>query len=121
MIPFSMLTQQLRIHASTQCDFYVAVRSKPIIEQCSQVRFAPYSFNFPSKGEHWEVRDFLDKLTTQNMKFKDEHQNLWSQVEDFDWLKSTQSPNWTIIPEVQRESVLISHFPSEKIQPRSNT
>jgi len=107
---FMLAAQQIRIHTSSNCDFYVAVRSKPIIEQCHQVRFAPYSFNFPSKDEHW-----------QNMNFKDDHQNLWSQAEDFDWLKSTQSPNWTTIPEDQRVSVTIPHLPSEKIQPRNNT
>jgi hypothetical protein len=33
--------EQMRIHSSTDCDFYLRVRSKPIIEHSSRVRFAP--------------------------------------------------------------------------------
>lgn len=29
-------------------------------------------------------------------------ENQWDQVDDFKWLKTTQSPNWTTLSEVQR-------------------
>ena len=31
-----------------------------------------------------------------------EENDLWSDVKDFGWLKSTQSPNWTVLPQDQR-------------------
>ena len=40
--------QQLRIHSARRCDFLVRMRSGPIIEHSSQVRFAPYGFSYPA-------------------------------------------------------------------------
>jgi hypothetical protein len=81
---------QVRIHKSTHVDFYLRSRSYPIIEKCSDVRFAPYSFDFEGSRERLEGA----KLGEEN--------DLWSDVKDFGWLKSTPSPNWSILPVEQR-------------------
>lgn len=43
---------QVRIHRAHASDFYLRVRSRPIIEQSESVRFAP----FPSPTQALQVR-----------------------------------------------------------------
>ena len=81
---------QVRIHKSFQVDFYLRSRSYPIIEKCSDVHFAPYSFKYEGLDEH-----------LVNAKLEEEN-DLWSDVKDFGWLKSTPSPNWSILPVEKR-------------------
>ena len=81
---------QARIHHAHRVDFYLRTRSYPIIEKCSEVRFAPYAFSFEGRDAALE----REKLSEEN--------DLWSDVKDFGWLKSTQSPNWTVLPQDQR-------------------
>lgn len=40
---FALGCQQLRIHKSNNCDFYLHIGSRVIVEDCSGLRFAPYS------------------------------------------------------------------------------
>jgi hypothetical protein len=69
--------KQLRIHETTKTDFYVAVFGNPIIEKCSDVRFAP--LRGPESGP-------------------------WDNVKDFDCPTTEESsPNWSIIPETERK------------------
>mmetsp|Transcript_10876 Transcript_10876/g.27425 ORF Transcript_10876/g.27425 Transcript_10876/m.27425 type:complete len:378 (-) Transcript_10876:798-1931(-) len=82
---------QVRIHKAVNVDFYVRSRSYPIIEKCSDVRFAPYGFSY----EGLEARLQEAKLGEEN--------DLWADVKDFGWLKSTPSPNWSILPAEQRK------------------
>ena len=65
---------QIRVHASCRIDIYLRVRSNPVIEGCSQVQFAPFS----RSGEENDLQE----------------NGLWSQVQDFSWLKSEPSPHW---------------------------
>lgn len=37
--------QQLRTHSSKNLDIYLRVRSRAIIEDCTNIRFAPYIWN----------------------------------------------------------------------------
>jgi hypothetical protein len=30
--------------------------------------------------------------------------NLWQQVDDFNWLRAQQSPNWQVLPEAERKA-----------------
>jgi tubulin-specific chaperone C len=46
---------QLRIHNCLDCQFYVRVHSHPIIEDCSQLGFAPYDFEYPTLTQDLEV------------------------------------------------------------------
>ena len=75
--------RQLRMHESTNCDVYLYCQSRPIVENCSGMRFAP----FPEAYMRNEER------TTEN-KF--------GEVQDFQWLGATQSPNWRILNEENR-------------------
>ncbi|KAI1086632.1 TBCC-domain-containing protein [Rostrohypoxylon terebratum] len=75
--------RQVRIHDCKNVDVYLHCASHPIIEDCSGMRFAPLPEFYASKQE-----------------FKEE--NKWDQVDDFKWLKSEPSPNWSILAEDKR-------------------
>jgi hypothetical protein len=68
--------KQLRIHDSTQTDFYVAVFGNPIIENCSGLRFAP--LRGAESGPWDNVKDFNCPTTGET------------------------SPNWSVLPEKER-------------------
>ncbi|KZL78816.1 tubulin-specific chaperone C (tubulin binding cofactor C) [Colletotrichum tofieldiae] len=74
--------RQVRIHECKNVDIYLHCSSHPIIEDCSNMRFAPLPASFETP--------------------EDPVKNQWDQVDDFKWLKSEPSPNWSILPEEQR-------------------
>ncbi|XP_036403207.1 tubulin-specific chaperone C-like [Megalops cyprinoides] len=85
--------QQLRTHNTTDTDVYLHVTSRAIIEDCSRVRFAPFSWSYPGMDTDFEVSGL------------DRDRNNWSLIDDFNWLAAdTPSPNWTLIPEAERRS-----------------
>ncbi|KAK4664955.1 uncharacterized protein QC763_509160 [Podospora pseudopauciseta] len=73
--------RQVRIHDCEEVDFYLWVRSEPIIEGCKGVRFAPLP---------------------EGMETGAEGENKWKEVKDFLWLKEGQSPNWGVLGEGER-------------------
>lgn len=75
--------RQVRIHECKNVSFYLRCGSHPIIEDCSDVRFAPLPQAYAEIGESTG-------------------QDQWDQVDDFKWLKNEPSPNWSIIPEDKR-------------------
>ncbi|KAI1402462.1 TBCC-domain-containing protein [Hypoxylon fuscum] len=75
--------RQVRIHECQNVDIYLHCASHPIIEDCSGMRFAP-----------------LPELYANKLEVKSENQ--WDQVDDFKWLKSEPSPNWSILPDEKR-------------------
>lgn len=84
---FVLASHQIRVHHARASDFYLRVRSRPIIEDCSGVRFAPYCLSY----------DGIERdLKESNL---DEETGNWANVDDFKWLKAVQSPNWEILPE----------------------
>ncbi|KAL3622070.1 hypothetical protein CASFOL_034266 [Castilleja foliolosa] len=84
---FVLASHQIRIHNAKSCDFYLRVRSRPIIEDSSGVRFAPYRLSYGG----------IEKdLTEANLV---EETRNWMNVDDFRWLRAVQSPNWSILPE----------------------
>lgn len=89
--------RQLRIHTSKAVDSYIHTASHPVIEHCSRLRFAPYPPLPPP----------LDADL-------DAGANMWSHVDDFDWLKQQQSPNWSVLPEGERAppTKLAEHLPA---------
>jgi hypothetical protein len=46
---------QLRIHNCHNCQLYVKVQSHPIIEDCSEMKFAPYTLQYASIDEDIQV------------------------------------------------------------------
>lgn len=82
--------RQVRIHAAERSDFYLRVKSHPIIEHSSALRFAPYELAYPGAAE-----DLLEQGLG-------EESGMWERVNDFGWLRATPSPNWALLPEVER-------------------
>ncbi|RDW73826.1 TBCC-domain-containing protein [Coleophoma crateriformis] len=76
-------SRQVRMHDCKNVDIYLHCASRPIIEDCANVRFAP-----------------IPKCHTSNSE--DPAQNQWDQVDDFKWLKAEHSPNWSLLPEEER-------------------
>jgi hypothetical protein len=70
------------MHDCVDVDVYLWCGSRPIIEDCRGVRFAP-----------------LPKGTGGG---KGEGRNMWDQVDDFKWLKDSPSPNWRVMEEGER-------------------
>ncbi|KAK5130075.1 hypothetical protein LTR08_002508 [Meristemomyces frigidus] len=70
-------SRQFRMHESHDCDVYLSTTSRPIIEDCSAVRFAPLP----------------EVLRTESVAGAGDQ---WMEVDDFKWLKSEPSPNWSV-------------------------
>ncbi|KAK4773774.1 hypothetical protein SAY87_028793 [Trapa incisa] len=87
---FVLASHQIRIHNARGSDFYLRVRSRPIVEDCLGVRFAPYCLQY--NGIEGDLREANLLEETGN----------WSNVDDFKWLKAMQSPNWSVLPEDER-------------------
>ncbi|KAH8661380.1 tubulin binding cofactor C-domain-containing protein [Tricladium varicosporioides] len=75
-------SRQVRMHDCKNVDIYLHCASRPIIEDCSKVRFSPIPECHSTSGESI--------------------QNHWDEVDDFKWLKAEHSPNWSILPEKER-------------------
>ncbi|KLJ05473.1 hypothetical protein EMPG_11052 [Blastomyces silverae] len=75
---------QFRMHDCLDVDVYLSCSSKPIIEDCSDIRFGKIPEIYTPKS--------LDGAQP----------NFWDQVQDFKWIKVEQSPNWRILKESER-------------------
>lgn len=88
---FAFPCQQVRIHNTERCHFYVHVSSRSIIEDTTNVHFAPFNWEYENIDEHFKLSG-LEK----------EHNN-WNCVDDFNWLAvDVPSPNWGEIEEHDR-------------------
>lgn len=76
-------SRQVRMHDCNNVDIYLHCASRPIIEDCSNIRFSPIPDCYMNSS--------VDLI-----------QNQWDQVDDFKWLKSEHSPNWSVLPEEKR-------------------
>lgn len=88
---FAFACQQLRLHSSTDCNVYLHVTSRAIIEDCTKIRVAPYNWSYEDQTSHFNLAGLDPKV------------NNWSCVDDFNWLSSEKhSPNWSILePELR--------------------
>ncbi|KAK5446429.1 hypothetical protein LTS15_009768 [Exophiala xenobiotica] len=77
--------RQLRMHECHNVDVYLHCTSRPIIEDCKGIRFAT-------------LPNFHSDLIVNSQEGSDISPNQWNQVDDFRWLKSEPSPNWSILP-----------------------
>ncbi|KAH0785975.1 tubulin-folding cofactor C [Histomonas meleagridis] len=75
---FVLSLKQLRIHDTSECDFYISVYGNPIIEKCNKLRFGPFDVSSPSSC------------------------GPWNNVKDFDFATEDHSPNWCEIPVNER-------------------
>ncbi|CAD7967892.1 unnamed protein product [Amoebophrya sp. A120] len=83
--------QQLRIHTSKKTLFAVNIHSGPIIEDCTEMLFAPYVEVDVNKNDNSEDTSTTHS-TTPSAKV-----NMWSDVKDFKWLRREKSPNWELL------------------------
>lgn len=82
---------QLRIHETSDSQFYIHLGSRAIIENCERVRFAPYAWTYPKLEEHF-LRSSLNADKSN-----------WECVDDFNWLnQNVDSPNWSFLGEDER-------------------
>ncbi|CAF3484726.1 unnamed protein product [Rotaria sp. Silwood1] len=89
---FALACQQLRIHTSNECDFYVHITAQPIIEDCHNLRFAPYNVEYNLKDEH---------IKQSGLTWTKDY---WNDVRDFNhMIVGIPSPNWEIIEEEERK------------------
>ncbi|KAG0043556.1 hypothetical protein BGZ83_011269 [Gryganskiella cystojenkinii] len=79
---------QSRMHTSTNMDIYLHVTSEPIVEDCTDMRFAPYGQVLPA--------DELSRLFEQIAQLNPD-KNYYDKVKDFNWLRQQQSPNWRLL------------------------
>lgn len=91
---FVLAAHQIRIHNAKDCDFYLRVRSRPIIEDSSGVRFAPFCLGYQGIEED---------LTRANLVGETGN---WANVDDFRWLRAVPSPNWSVLGEDERIGVV---------------
>lgn len=78
--------QQLRMHTSNKCDVYLHVTSKGIVEDCTEIRTAPYNLQYDDLEKHF------------HMSSLDRNSNNWHCLDDFNWLApDIPSPNWSIL------------------------
>jgi hypothetical protein len=75
--------RQFRMHGSKKVDVYLHSASRPIIEDCDGVRFAPMP----------------QVLAAPAMAHVANH---WDQIDDFKWLKAEASPNFSLLGEAER-------------------
>lgn len=85
---FVLACQQLRVHNTRHCDFYLHVTSRAIIEDTTEVRFAPYNWKYEDMTQHFQLAEL------------DMNRNNWDLIDDFNWLASDKpSPNWHLLKE----------------------
>mmetsp|Transcript_29945 Transcript_29945/g.26505 ORF Transcript_29945/g.26505 Transcript_29945/m.26505 type:complete len:291 (-) Transcript_29945:170-1042(-) len=49
---YHVASHQSRIHKANNCNFYLYAKQGPIIEDCSELAFAPYRFRYPDSLKH---------------------------------------------------------------------
>jgi len=86
-------SRQLRVHAARRVEFYARTTSRPIIEDSRDVAFAPFAFDLPGCTDRELKRHGLFEET-----------GMWREVDDFNWLKSTPSPNWRTLDVGERRA-----------------
>lgn len=83
--------QQLRVHHTKDTMFYLHVTSRGIIEDTTEVQFAPYNWTYPGIEQDYEKTEL------------NQDRNNWDDIDDFNWLASDKrSPNWSLLPENER-------------------
>jgi hypothetical protein len=91
---FQVACHQLRIHKTHASKIYARCRTHPIVEDCSTLGFGPYAVSYANIDTHFQQANLADASS-------------WDNVVDFRWHRTTQSPNWYVIPEAQRETVFL--------------
>ncbi|KAB8343045.1 hypothetical protein FH972_022639 [Carpinus fangiana] len=86
--------RQFRMHESHNTNVYTYCASHPIIEACSRIFFHPLPSEFGSGGSSPREEIHLGGFTDEEKRYG---KNMWSNIDDFDWLKSEPSPNFHVM------------------------
>jgi len=73
--------RQIRIHETSNCTFSLFVTSKPTIENCHDLRFSPYAFDYEGVEKEMKEVGFVGE-------------NMYNKVQDFQFLTRKENPNW---------------------------
>lgn len=94
--------RQFRMHECHNVDVYLYCTSRPIIEDCSGIRFTPLpKLHVRSLLLHFKDTSLTVKqadLVRASQGTSSPPPNQWDQVDDFKWLKTEPSPNWSVLP-----------------------
>ncbi|KAI1318325.1 hypothetical protein EDD11_006838 [Mortierella claussenii] len=106
---------QSRMHTSTNMDIYLHVTSEPIIEDCTNMRFAPYPYDhiFPSDSDGQSLSHLQQSVMSPSssngrlvrlfdMNKLSPQVNYFDRVKDFNWLRQQKSPNWRVLEQSER-------------------
>jgi hypothetical protein len=96
---FFFAARQVRLHTSRECDFYLRTLSRPIIEHCDRVRFAPYTLSYAGLEDGMRGAGLHSDRDAARVA---QLCTMWSNVDDFGWHKLQQSPHWRVIPAAER-------------------
>lgn len=98
------------MHDCEDVDVYLHCTSRPIIEACRGVRFTTLpASHLPPRAAAAAAASATE--TEQSTTSKEEvsasqalhnSPNLYDQVDDFKWLKSEPSPNWSVMKDSER-------------------
>ncbi|KAL8988082.1 MAG: hypothetical protein Q9177_002787 [Variospora cf. flavescens] len=94
--------QQLRLHRCGSCILYLRCSSRPIIEDCCGMQFAPFPESLV--GGHFPLVSYLTEAVKNLPPLGVAMSESWAQVDDFGWLKAGHSPNWNILAPEDRRS-----------------
>lgn len=87
---FIVACQQMRLHTSKQCDLYIHVTCRGIIEDCHDIHVTPYNYEYPNLAIDF-IKSGLDRT-----------KNNWTDIGDFNWLSPDMpSPNWMKMDELR--------------------
>lgn len=124
----------MRIHDAVSNDLYLRLRSHPIIEHSSGLRFAPFPIEQlleqqePLQGsiQQQQCQEHLQPVVQEQQEQQCQQQqclqqqcqlllhaqlnienDLWEHVHDFGWVKASQSPNWSVLPAAERQQAVL--------------
>ncbi|EEC02794.1 alpha tubulin, putative [Ixodes scapularis] len=95
---FWLACQQLRVHGSSQCQFWMHVQSRAIVEDSTGLEFGAYDWRYEGQEAHWRASG-LDPSCNQ-----------WRQVDDFN-CPMARSPNWTFLEDDSDNSLPVHEQP----------
>ena len=98
--------RQFRMHSAKNVDVYLHSASRPIIEDCENVRFAPLPDAYVSPLSLSLACDATVQVvltrTSKTTPAIAETANQWDQIDDFKWLQAEHSPHFSVLPAAER-------------------
>lgn len=101
---------QMRVKSCRSCDVYVWCSSIPVIESCEDMRFGPYDAwrGLTQSTVHGNTCMSHAAWATSVGEQQDitRAADSWRTIDDFHWLKQSQSPNWSLLSDYSVSDVV---------------